>query len=145
MSGFRFLPHSVTSDVAFEAFGETYEELFINAGTALFSVMADLNKVKTPEKRLLTIKADTIENLLFSFLNELLFLKDRDAILFSKFSIHYDTRKYRSKLAISAKIEGEKIDPNKHKLGVDVKAVTKHNFKIEKEQGKYKATVVLDI
>lgn len=142
MQKFRLLTHLVTSDVAFEAFGKTPSELFENAAVATFSVMCDLKKVKAKTEKTLKLKAPTLEDLLFDFLNELLFLKDRDSILFSKFlvTIHLNDLNH-----LSAEISGERIKPLKHKLGVDVKAVTKHKFKIKKEKKIYKATVVLDI
>jgi len=53
---------------------------------------------------------------------------------------------------VEANLWGEKIDPLRHHLRCDVKAVTKHLFKIEKNlpagrqgKGRYKAMVVLDI
>lgn len=150
MRPFRFLPHSVTSDVAFEATGKTAEELFVNAAAATFSVMCDLTKVKPREERAINLKAETLEDLLFNFLSELIFLKDRDEMLFSKFTLnaHLSTAPYLSRegrARLSAKILGERIDPSRHKLGVDVKAVTKHNFGIVREKNMYKAIVVLDI
>lgn len=142
MQAFRFLPHSVASDVAFEAFGETAEELFQNAAKAVFSVMADLKKVSPKEEITLELTSETLEDLLFDFLNELIFLKDRDRMLFSKFEV---TIHSNDTYHCSGKVLGEIIDPKKHRLGVDVKAVTKHEFKVEKKGKLYKATVVLDI
>lgn len=139
MQPFRILPHSVTSDVAFEAFGKTPSELFENAAAATFSVMCDVTKVEPNEEKAITITGDSLEDLLFNFLNELIFLKDRDEMLFSKFEVSIVNNN------VTAKIFGEKIDPIRHDLGVDVKAVTKHNFSIKKLGSKYKATVVLDI
>lgn len=174
MQPFRFLPHSVTSDVAFEAFGETQGDLFSNAARATFSVMCEVERVEQKEERTIKLEAQTLEDLLFNFLNELIFLKDRDSMLFSKFEVNINTlypssesraesresrevqddssrpvrqaqgRRART-IRITAKIAGEAIDPARHKLGVDVKAVTKHNFAVKHERGTYKATVVLDI
>lgn len=142
MKGFHFLLHSVTSDVAFEAFGKTPGELFEHCAEATFSVMCDIKKVKPEEERAIRLEAETLEDLLFNFLNELIFLKDRDEMLFSKFNIAVHSN---DTYHCSGKVFGEKIDPARHKLGVDVKAVTKHNFSIEKQGDIYKATVVLDI
>lgn len=139
MKGFRFLPHSVTSDIAFEATGRSLKELFENSARATFSVMADLAKVKPKIKSIVKMKAPSLEDLLFNFLNELIFIKDRDGMLFSKFNVTIKD----ANLAVS--VFGEKIDPEKHDLGVDVKAVTKHDFSMVKKSGIYKARVVLDI
>lgn len=143
MQRFRFLPHSVTSDVAFEAFGKTSEELFEHCATALFSVMCDVKRVEPKTTMNIELRTKNLEDLLFDFLNELIFLKDRDSVVFSKFevSINYSNDTYHC----SGEVVGEKIDPARHNLGVDVKAVTKHNFSVKKTGDIYKATVVLDI
>lgn len=139
MKPFRFLPHSVTSDVAFEATGQTPSELFENAAGATFSVMCDIKKVEPKTTRKIELETDNLEDLLYDFLNELIFLKDRDGMLFSRFEIIINNNQLR------ADVLGEKVDPARHNLGVDVKAVTKHNFSISKVNNAYKATVVLDI
>lgn len=149
MKLFRFLTHSVTSDVAFEAFGKTPEELFESAAIALFSVMCDVKNVEPKTERKVITTGETLEDLLFTFLNELIFLKDRDSMLFSIFDITIHSNDLpagrQGTYHCSGKVVGEAIDPKRHKLGVDVKAVTKHNFSVVKDSDMYKATVVLDI
>lgn len=142
MMGFRLLPHSVTSDVAFEAAGKTVNELFVNCAKALFSVMCDVSRVEAKEESIINLRAKLLEDLLFNFLNELIFLKDRDEMVFSNFDI---TIHSNDTYHCSGKVFGESVDPARHNLGVDVKAVTKHNFSVKQEHGMYKATVVLDI
>jgi len=52
----------------------------------------------------------------------------------------------RRKWKLVSGAEGEEINSNKHKLGSDVKAVTKHLFGIEKRpEGLFCCQVVLDI
>jgi SHS2 domain-containing protein len=40
---------------------------------------------------------------------------------------------------------GEKLDPERHEQRVDVKAVTLHQFRLQKTDGIWKALVILDI
>jgi SHS2 domain-containing protein len=42
-------------------------------------------------------------------------------------------------------MEGEEINLEKHKLGVDVKAVTYHKYEVKKEKDKWRAQIVLDV
>jgi SHS2 domain-containing protein len=42
-------------------------------------------------------------------------------------------------------VEGEKADPDNHKVTIDIKAVTMHMFKVEKTKDGYEARVVIDI
>lgn len=158
---FKFLPDIATADLAFEAYGVTYNELFENAGLALTDAMVKLNSVEGDVKREIKKEEKSVENLLFSFLEELIFLKDAQLLVFSK--IKCEVQRLRapshperspaklgevegSHWKIKAKIIGEKIDSEKHKLGVDVKAVTKHLFKIEKLPDKtLRAQIILDV
>ena len=141
---FRFLPDIATADLAFEAFGKDTSELFENAGLALESAMVDVNSLETQEVKEINLKSDNLENLLSSFLEELVFLKDAEQLLFN--GILCNVRKIEGVWTAKAKLAGEKIDRQKHKLGVDVKAITKHLFKIEKLSDKtYRCQIVLDV
>ena len=46
---------------------------------------------------------------------------------------------------LEADCKGEKIDPDKHEIGNDVKAVTYHDFKLTQEGDKWTCYVLLDI
>lgn len=141
---FKFLPEIATADIAFEAYGKNLEELFANAGMALMAVMVDIKDIKPSKNHELRIKNKGLEELLFDFLSELVFLKDKQQILFSKFEVKIKSL-YSKPYALVANLWGEKINPKKHKLRADIKAVTWHLFKIEKTKSGYKARVVVDI
>jgi len=141
---YKFLPDIATADLAYEAFGKNPSELFENAGIALESVMVDLTTITAQSIKEINIKRNSLGNLLTSFLEELVFLKDTEQILFS--TILCDVNKQGKSWTLNCKLGGEKIDRQKHKLGVDVKAVTKHLFKIEKLPSKIlHCQVVLDV
>ena len=146
---FRFLEEIATADVAFEAYGKSLDELFENCGLAVEETMVDtrtISKSNPPaggQKAKIQIKNQNLENLLYDFLSELVFLKDRDGLLFSKTKVKINL--VSNIYHLSSNLSGEAIDPSRHHLRADVKAVTKHLFKTEKEKEGYKATVVLDI
>ena len=54
-------------------------------------------------------------------------------------------RSRKGEYVLEAEIEGEKINPKKHELKVDVKAVTLHKFELKKTKEGYKSRVILDI
>jgi SHS2 domain-containing protein len=152
---FKFLEEIATADVAFEAYGKTIEELFENCGLALMETMVDTKTMSNvppwaDQMSKPKLKSKNLEDLLYNFLSELVFLKDRDGLLFSKIKVKLSTfhggdSMPDKRLTLEAELWGERIDPRRHHLRADVKAVTKHLFKIEKEKDRYKATVVLDI
>ena len=137
---YKFIPDIATADIAFEAEGKSLEELFQNCALATFEVMADLKKIEPKIKKEISLKSKSIENLLYDFLSELIFLKDSESLLFNKFDVKIDKE---SKL--SAIASGEKINHQKHHTKLDVKAVTLHMFRVEKTKAGWKATVILDI
>lgn len=139
---FKYLEDIAIADVAFEATGKTLEELFESAGLATTQVMADLKTVDRDVKKDIKIQADSVEQLLRKFLDELVFIKDTELLLFSKFDAKI---KKNGKYQLNVTALGEKIDMNKHRLGVDVKATTMHMFEVKQENGVWKARVILDI
>lgn len=140
---YRFLEDIAIADVAFEATGKTPEELFESAALAVTNTQVkDLKSVKQKVSKNITVESDTIEMLLFNFLQELIFLKDAELLLFNKFDIKITQGK---KWKLKTKAYGEKLDMKKHELLVDVKAVSLHNFKIEETKSGWKADVILDV
>ena len=130
------------ADVAFEAEGKTLEEMFTGAALALEEVQVDLNTVTPTIQREIAVEAQTIEKLLFDFLDELIYLKDAEQLLLNQFTMKI-TQEGVWKLHCTA--GGEVISQQKHKLGQDVKAVTLHQFKVEQTKEGWNARVVLDI
>ena len=154
---FRFLDNVAIADTAFEAFGRNENELFENCATALFEEMVDTKKVAGKVKKRIKLKNENLENLLYDFLSELIYVKDVQGVVFGKFRVKIDkpdAKKIKKGPHGKTKKEfyvldsvcwGEKIDYKKKEFRNDVKAVTMHLFKIEKSGKKMKATVVLDI
>ena len=82
---YKYLEDVAVADVCFEASGKTLEELFESCGLATTNVMIKtLKKISPKQKRKISVSADTIENLLFKFLEEIIFLKDARQLVFSK-------------------------------------------------------------
>ena len=140
---YEFLEDLAIADVAFEATGKTIEELFESAALAVNNTQVkDLKSVKQKISKEIKVESDSIEMLLFNFLQELIFLKDTELLLFSKFDIKITQGK---KYKLKSKAYGEKLDMKKHELLVDVKAVSLHNFKVEETKEGWKADVILDV
>lgn len=128
----------LTSDVMFEAYGKSLKELFENAALALSSVMCNLKKVEAKKAKNIEIKANTVEELVVDWLQEIIALVDTEEMFFSKFEI-----KKISEKSLKAKVYGEEIKPG---LGETVvKAVTNYGFKFGESKGNYKVRVSLDI
>ena len=139
---YRFLEDIATGDAAFEAEGRTLEELFREAAVATFEVMVDTKGGEPRITREVELKNEAVDGLLFDWLSELVYLKDAEAVLFSKFNVNI---KKNDAYELRAKASGENINQQKHILRSDVKAVTFHMFEVKKTEENWSARVILDI
>ncbi|HEY6153134.1 MAG TPA: archease [Candidatus Udaeobacter sp.] len=141
---YRYLEEIGTADIAFEASGRDLAELFRDAADATMNVMIDnIEAIRRRETRRIELSNEQLDMLLFDFLQELIFLKDAERLLLrmreievaDKDEIHF----------VKATAEGETLDVKRHHQRADVKAVTLHDFSVERTDGGWKARVLLDI
>ncbi len=128
----------LTSDVMFEAYGKDLREVFENAAEAMFSVICNLKEVEAERVLDVELKAGRKEELMISWLQELIALVDTEEMFFSKFEVTEIDEKH-----LKAKVYGE--DMVQEKGGTVVKAVTYYKYKFEKTKEGYKVNVSLDI
>lgn len=141
---YKYLEEIAIADVAFEAWGSTLEELFKAAADATMNVMvADLNTITDREKRSIELEERDLDLLLFNFLQELIYYKDAQKLLLRVDNIHIE--KTQTGFKLQAQAFGEELNPEKHDLRVDVKAVTLHQFQVKKTSEGWRAQVILDI
>ena len=141
---YRFLEDIAVADVAFEAEGKTREEMFIAAADAMMNVMlSDLETLRMTETVAFSLQNRDIELLLFDFLNELIFYKDAHRLLLRVATVTINL--FDTQFTLSAKAAGERLDPARHPLIVDVKAVTLYRFRVEETSEGWLAEVILDI
>ncbi len=151
---FEYLEH--TADLKFRAFGETKKELIENSGKALCNAIIDSGSVEEKGKGIIAVQAENFEQVLFDFLKEVLFQIDTQEIIFSEFKVtelkeaeppfSEKGRLPKTKKGIFLKVEasGEKINLDKHEVKTEIKAITKHDFKVEKKE-KWIAEVLVDV
>ena len=130
---FRLIEH--TADTGLITSGKTLPEAFANAAYGMFSIMADLRKVRAVEARIVEVKEEDAESLLFEWLNSLLYFFDAEMLLLKRFDImEFDGRKMR------AMCFGEKFDPSRHEIKIGVKSATYHALKVDKEKNRVQVT-----
>jgi protein archease len=141
---YKFLEEIGTADIAFEAIGRDLPELFRDAADATMNVMIDnLDAIEPRETRNIELSNEKIDMLLFDFLQELIYFKDAERLLLRTRQVRIDERD--QKCFLKAEAAGELLDAARHHQRADVKAVTLHDFSVEKEDGGWKARVLLDI
>jgi SHS2 domain-containing protein len=141
---YHYLEEIGTADIAFEATGRDLAELFSDAADATMNVMIDnLDAIEPRETRQIELSNDKIDMLLFDFLQELIYFKDAERLLLRVREAQIDEKEENYLLIATA--TGERLDAERHHQRADVKAVTLHDFSVKKDNGGWKARVVLDI
>jgi SHS2 domain-containing protein len=141
---YRYLEEIATADVAFEARGATLEEMFLAAADATLNTMVEeIGTVAPRERRAFSVAADALDLLLFELLQELVYLKDAERLLLRVRDLRIEETGAGYRL--HAEAYGETIDPGRHPLLADVKAVTLHRLVVERTPDGWRAVVVLDV
>ncbi len=141
---YEIIDNITMADIAFRITGADLNELFTSAAHAVMSVMTENWESISPDvKKTVKLEGDSLDLLFFNFLQEIIFFKDSESLFLlpGKIIIEEGKNKYRC----TAELQGEAIDSTKHDLGVDIKAITMHNFELKKEKDRWTATVVLDV
>lgn len=141
--GFRFLEGLTHADYAFEAVGKDLSELFTHAGKALCTAMVNPKTVASTTPRKIKMSKSTVEELLYEFLEEIVFIKDAEYYLAATLTV--EVQKEPTGFVLDATLKGEEINPQRHHLENDVKAITYHLFKVEQTDSGYRAQVILDV
>jgi SHS2 domain-containing protein len=135
---FRTIEH--TADIGIEVEADTLGELFEGTAAAMFSLIVDPETVKRTDERDLTLEAGDLEELLFVWLNELLFVLYSEGFLFSGFEV-----KEIGEDRLVATATGEKLDPQRHRLDEEIKAATYHEMRVERQDDGWKTRVIFDV
>ncbi|OYT36082.1 protein archease [Candidatus Pacearchaeota archaeon ex4484_71] len=137
MKKYEFLEH--TADVKFIAYGKDLRKLMINSAKALKKVIYN-KRVKKREEKKIKIKGKDLENMVYLFLEEFLFLLDGKNFLFSKIKeIEVDEKNF----SIKATILGD--SSKRYDIQSDVKAITYNEMYVRKEGKLWISQVVLDV
>ncbi len=129
-----------TADLGLRIRADDLNSLFAEAGRALFSIIVENpDDIRTVEEIPFTIKGNEAEELLHDWLTELLFTFHVHRRLLSKFDVHIHPTE------LTAIARGEKIDPKRHEINLEIKAITWHGLKVVQSPDGWMAEVIVDI
>ncbi len=143
----------ISGDVALRVWGENAEELFRNVSEGLSELITDTAGIKETEEREIVLAADSRENLLVQWLNELVFLFDTYGFIGKQFNISLEhgqddsmavSEKYGT-VTLKARISGGYFKPDVNESRLLVKAATYHGLSLRKVHSGWEAVVVFDI
>lgn len=129
-----------TADLGLRIRAADLDTLFVEAAQALFSaIVEDLASVRPVKRVDVRLDGEEVDFLLFDWLRELLYHFDAEHLLFGKFEAKVTAA------GLTATAWGEPLDPLRHNLEHEVKAITYHGLRVEKTANGWEAEVIVDI
>jgi len=131
-----------TADLGLRIAADDLSDLFRTAAEGLFDVItADRSTIGPRESEAVELAADSPEQLLVDWLNELIFRVETRHALYARFDVRVadDGRSLRGSIA------GEPMDVDRHVLDHEVKAATHHGLVLEPHGDGWRAEVIVDI
>lgn len=141
MKRFKFIEH--TADEAVLVFGGSLKELFVSAALAMNSVLVSKKQNrKAPCLKEVSFKktAESIEDLLKLWLDELLYVYSSDKLILKRIK----SLKI-SGLEFEAAVLFDDFDKDYYEAKSEIKAVTYHELKVEKIRGRWRARIIFDV
>ena len=140
---FELVEH--TADIGLKIYGKDEKELFINAARGMFFLITGSVLFSAPDrpKRYFTVKssASNIEDLIITWLSDLLYIYDTEFVLFDEYNIHSMTEK-----KIEARVRAIEIKGSPYRIIKEIKAVTYHNLRVyQNKNGRWEGNIVFDI
>lgn len=129
-----------TADIGIRARAGDLNGLFADAARGLFSVMvANPESIRPVQDFHFRVQGERRDDLLFDWLDELLYAFATQRAVFCDFVVRVEPG------GLSATARGEPIDPERHHLDVEVKAITYHGLKVQPEGDGWLAEVIVDV
>ena len=138
--GYRYLDHM--TDAVIEANGRTLEEAFENAARGLNDTMIDIKTVRPNKEIKITASGHDLHSLLFDWLDKVMLLLVADGIVMSEFSVKI---KRKGGYSLEGVAKGERLDLDRHRYKVEIKAVTYHEMKVAQEKRNATVRFLLDL
>jgi len=137
----RYRTFHHTADLGIDIYGRTVDALFVHAAEAILELLTDPKAVCGEKTVLLRVEGIDGPDLLVNFLREILDQLYGNRLLFKKIRILH-----RSENTLCAEARGESLNPAKHRLRREIKAVTHHQASLIREKsGRWHARVILDV
>ena len=132
---YKFLKH--TADIKFQVYGKTLNEIFENAVLAVSEYISRGAKIKSAKGKVIEVAGTDIENLLYNFLDELIYLLDAENFIVVKSEVFIRGNNLRAELFGDDVSNYKGLDP--------IKAATYSEMYVKKTADGWEAQVVMDV
>ena len=137
-----FLEHE--ADIGLRAAGDCWGCAFSAGAAGMLEVMAEPASVRAVDERRIELTGGDIGCLFVAWLNELLYLRDAEDMLFSSCDVKI-SRGEEGRLNLTATVLGEPLCPERHGLKTEVKAATFSGLRYEEKGGRCWVQCLLDL
>lgn len=141
---FRFLDDVAIADLAFDASGDSLQELFQGATCAVIEALADPSTVGSSWRQTIERTDEDPAELLFDWLSDLVYWKDAAGVVFSRSELTL-TRQDHDYWKLTGLLYGEPVNGLAQILRADVKGITKHLYRLLRNEERWTVRVVLDV
>jgi SHS2 domain-containing protein len=138
-----YAPLEHTADLGIEVTAGDLGELFVDAAAGLCDAITEVGLVEPRRERSFELRAEALDLLLVSWLEELLFHFDTGGELYPRGEAVVEESGGR--WSVRARLQGETFEPGRHPLKVQVKAITYHGLEVRREGESWRARVIFDI
>jgi len=129
-----------TADLGLRVVAPDLNSLFREAAEGFFSILVEeIPPNDAAQRRKFSIEGGRPDYLFLDWLNELLYVFDTEKLLLRDF----DTRV--SSTGLEATGRAQPLDPARHRVLREVKAITYHRLKVERTEEGWVAEVIVDI
>ena len=140
---FELVEH--TADIGLKIYGKDKRELFINAARGMFFLITGsaVSPFRDEPKKYFTVEssASNLEDLIISWLNDILYIYDTESVIFDEYTINSMTEK-----RIKARVGAIEIEGSPYQIIKEIKAVTYHDLHVyQNKDGRWEANIVFDI
>ncbi len=135
---FEIFEHS--ADLGMRVRASTLDVLFAEAGQGLSSLLLENPEAIEPKTTVtIDLHAKNVEDLFFDWLAELLRRFGSRRLVFAHFSVSVKGN------SLHAELKGEELDPTRHRLAHEIKAITYHAFLVRQTPDGWVGQVIVDI
>ena len=144
-TGYETIEH--TADMGLHVWADSERGLFEMAARGMLAQIVKPKMIKALEKKIVYVEAENLEELFLKWLKEILFILEKFSFAIKGCRVEEInlTSEAGKKQILRGVCSGEKINPTRHDICNEIKAVTRHDFHLEKQESLWEARILFDV
>ena len=133
-----------TGDIGIQVTAASLPQLLERAALGMFRVLTDLEAVHESESTQIAVNGRDLEALMVRWLSDLNYRHTVGHVLYSAFEVA-PIEETEDGFALTATARGEPIDPDRHTVYTEIKAITFHGMEIKETDDGWAVQVIFDM